>query len=698
MSKFYGFALVAAFLAFAQSSLMAQTSDPKPGLVLVEAESFADKGGWGVDTLSNDVLGSSYLIAHGWGTPVADAKTTVKFPGPGKYQVYVRTHNWVEPWTKEHAPGRFQLAIDGKVMATEFGTKSGGWAWQEGDFITVAPDKLEVELTLHDLSGFDGRVDAIFFRPEDSQAAPPNDRDQLDAFRRAMLKIPSEPQLAGDGKVYDLVVVGGGIAGVCAAVSAARLGATVALINERPVLGGNGSTEVRVHLNGEINMRPYPNLGNLTNLMGPHGGGNARDADHYKDANRLALVNAEKNIDLFLNVHVDAAEVVENGATTVVDFESAAKFDSKAKTARHIESVLGTNVETNVPTKFLGKTFADCTGDGAVGYLAGANWSMGREGKAEYDEPSAPEKGDKMTMGSSVQWNTADAGKETTYPDLPWAIRFTNETIRPSVHGDWDWEGGMDRDQITDMERIRDNGLRAAYGHWSFMKNHTTGEWAKKVKNLKLNWVAFVAGKRESRRLLGDVVLREQDLLEGIKYDDASVTTTWSIDLHYPETQNAKNFPGEEFRAMNTSVGIRPYAIPYRCFYSRNVDNLFMAGRDISVTHIALGSIRVMRTGGMMGEVVGMAASICKNRDCLPRDVYAKYLDDLKALMEKGVAPPTPKASALRKAEPTLWAERILSSTRTSPPGFFRRYCSGLRRPSSIFSSFRSFMDTKILL
>ena len=208
MSKFYGFALVAAFLAFAQSSLMAQTSDPKPGLVLVEAESFADKGGWGVDTLSNDVLGSSYLIAHGWGTPVADAKTTVKFPGPGKYQVYVRTHNWVEPWTKEHAPGRFQLAIDGNVMATEFGTKSGGWAWQEGDFITVAPDKLEVELTLHDLSGFDGRVDAIFFRPEDSQAAPPNDRDQLDAFRRAMLKIPSEPQLAGDGKVYDLVVVG----------------------------------------------------------------------------------------------------------------------------------------------------------------------------------------------------------------------------------------------------------------------------------------------------------------------------------------------------------------------------------------------------------------------------------------------------------------------------------------------------------
>ena len=184
------------------------------------------------------------------------------------------------------------------------------------------------------------------------------------------------------------------------------------------------------------------------------------------------------------------------------------------------------------------------------------------------------------------------------------------------------------------------------------MKNHTTGEWAEKVKNRKLNWVAFVAGKRESRRLLGDVVLREQDIVGAQPYEDASVTTTWSIDLHYPEPSNAENFPGEEFRAICRQVQIKPYAIPYRCFYSRNVDNLFMAGRDISVTHIALGTIRVMRTGGMMGEVVGMAASICKNHDCLPRAVYTDYLDELKALMTEGVAPPTPKASVANYAKP----------------------------------------------
>ncbi|MBR0225211.1 MAG: FAD-dependent oxidoreductase [Thermoguttaceae bacterium] len=650
MLKYYSLALAAAFLTLAPNAISAQTHATGDGATLVEAEGFADKGGWGLDTQSLDVLGSPYLIAHGWGTPVADAKTTVKFRAAGEYRVYARTRNWVSPWTTQYAPGRFQIAVDGVVLPTEFGTVAGGWAWQKGDVISVAADKLEVEVALHDLTGFDGRVDALYFAPKEADHAPTNDRDELAALRREALALPEKPLDAGDGKVYDLVVVGGGIAGTCAAVAAARLGACVALVQERPVLGGNGSSEVRVHLNGEINQRPYPNLGNLTNLMGPHGGGNAREADHYKDAKRFDLVSSEKNIDLYLNTHVNGAEIVDaKGATRVVDFAQAA---SEEPDLRHIVSVVGVNVETNEPIRFVGKTFADCTGDGAVGYLAGARWAMGREAKADYDEPSAPEERDALTMGSSVQWNTADAGEPTTFPELPWAIQFSPETIKPSTHGDWDWEGGMNRDQIVDMERIRDNGLRAAYGHWSYMKNHMDGEWAAKVKNLKLNWVAFVAGKRESRRLLGDIVLREQDIVGAKAFEDASVTTTWSIDLHYPEPSNMKNFPNEEFRAICDQKQIKPYAIPYRCFYSSNVDNLFMAGRDISVTHIALGTIRVMRTGGMMGEVVGMAASICKAHDCLPRDVYQSHLDELKALMEKGVAPPTPRAILLAYKEP----------------------------------------------
>jgi hypothetical protein len=147
--------------------------------------------------------------------------------------------------------------------------------------------------------------------------------------------------------------------------------------------------------------------------------------------------------------------------------------------------------------------------------------------------------------------------------------------------------------------------------------------------------VAYIGGKRESRRLLGDVILKEQDLVEHTAYEDASFTTTWGIDLHYP-----KVIPGleeEPFLTYCDVQKIKPYAVPYRCLYSRNISNLFMAGRNISVTHIALGTIRVMRTGGMMGEVVGMAASVCKTHQANPRTVYESYLPELKVLMKKGV-------------------------------------------------------------
>jgi hypothetical protein len=243
-----------------------------------------------------------------------------------------------------------------------------------------------------------------------------------------------------------------------------------------------------------------------------------------------------------------------------------------------------------------------------------------------------------MTMGASVQWYTTETDHPTEFPELPWAIQFTDESFRPMLRGDWDWETGLNYDQIFDFERIRDHGLRAAYGHWSYMKNHSSPEWREKAKNRKLHWVAFIAGKRESRRLMGDVVLQEQHIVDRVEWPDACVTTTWTIDLHYPHPDNTKFFPGREFRTVAKHKRIEPYAIPYRTLYSRNIENLFMGGRNISVTHVALGTIRVMRTGGMMGEVIGMAASVCKRENTTPRGVYQDHLDDLIALMEKGVA------------------------------------------------------------
>ena len=158
------------------------------------------------------------------------------------------------------------------------------------------------------------------------------------------------------------------------------------------------------------------------------------------------------------------------------------------------------------------------------------------------------------------------------------------------------------------------------------------------IKDSRQWRMAYVGGKRESRRLLGDVILAEQDVRNARSYPDACVTATWPLDLHYPQPDNARQYPGEEFRSVCMHVRIEPYAIPFRCLYSRNVENLFMAGRDISVTHVALGTARVQRTCGMMGEVVGMAASLCKKYDTNPRGIYENHLDNLKSLMLNGKA------------------------------------------------------------
>ncbi len=581
--------------------------------VFVEAEAFEEKGGWVVDQQFMDVMGSPVLLAHGLGKPVANARTKIVFPGAGAYRVYVRTRNWAAPWTPRHAPGRFTLIVNGRELPTPFGAEGEPWHWQRGADVMVDAGQLAGTLELRDLTGFDGRVDAICLTNDDG-FSPPEDSAGLARYRREALGLPAAAPDA-EGGPFDLVVVGGGIAGTCAAISAARLGLNVALIQDRPLAGGNNSSEVRVHLKGHVNLPPYPNLGNLVMEMSHRRSGNAMPAEYYEDEKKMNLLASEPGVKTFFCTRGVAVEM--HGGT--------------------IAAVIGRHIETGRELRFVSRVFADCTGDGAIGWLAGADWRMGRESRAETGEPLAPEKADRMTMGSSVQWYSVETGHETEFPALPWALQFTDETAKPMFKGEWKWETGFGLDQVNDIEKIRDHGLRAAYGHWAYMKNQAGGEWRERVRNRELGWVAFVAGKRESRRLMGDVVLKEQDIMGDRQWPDACVTTTWSIDLHYPEEKNARHFPGEEFMAVARQVKIKPYAIPYRCLYSRNINNLFMAGRDISVTHVALGTIRVQRTGGMMGEVVGMAASLCKAHGTTPRDVYERHLDELKLLMQNGV-------------------------------------------------------------
>jgi hypothetical protein len=603
--------------------------------IFIEAESFNNKGGWVLDNQSMVQMGSSYLLAHGLGIPVVNASTDFSVNNSGKYRVWVRTRNWVKQWCDSEAPGRFQVLLNGKKLNTLFGTEDVNWHWQDGGVSVLK--KGSVKLELQDLTGFEGRCDAIYIT-NDLTMSPPNERKTLMKFRKEKLHFPSEPKDCG---CFDLVVVGGGIAGCCAAISAARLGCKVALIQNRPVLGGNNSSEVRVGLSGLIAQKPYPNLGRLIDEIGPVGYWNnwesRRDSlsirskqiqsilqkhpeklihnagpyTNYEDEKKYSVVKNQENLSLYLNVQVCAVNKIGN----------------------RITSVLGKNIETGEEYLFKGSLFSDCTGDGEVGFLSGADFRMGRESKSQTNELRAPENSDQLVMGTSVQWY-ADSTKEVSpFPDCPWAISFSDQTCKPILHGDWNWETGLNKNQITDIESIRDYALLAVYGNWSFLKNHSRIK--SRFANKKLAWIAYIGGKRESRRLLGDIILQEQDLLNGTSFDDASFTTTWGIDLHYPAPIEGMNV--EPFLAYSDSKEIKPFAVPYRCLYSRNISNLFMAGRDISVTHIALGSVRVMRTTGMMGEVVGMAASICKKYHTTPREVYTDYLNELKLLMGKGV-------------------------------------------------------------
>jgi len=600
--------------------------------VLVEAEQFEQTGGWVVDQQFMDQMGSPFLLAHGLGEPVRDAETTVKFPAAGKYRVWVRTRDWVAPWKAPGAPGKFQVLLNGKKIKTTFGTEGADWHWQDGGTVRV---KETTKVALHDLTGFEGRCDAILFC-RDLKFTPPNESAALTKFRRETLGLPESPE---DGGHYDLVVVGGGIAGTCTAVTAARLGLTVALVQDRPVLGGNGSSEVRVWPEGHINQQPFPHIGDVVaELLKPRdkNDGNAKDAQSYADERKFAVVNAEPNITLLTEQRVN--EVEASGGI--------------------IRSVVAQHMRTARRVRLTARWFADCTGDGAVGFLSGADSEMTREDH----------------MGVSNLWNVKDAdaaakellkceckdtnalnttvfisSKPVPFPRCPWAVDlsdkpFPGRTNYPG-HGErgglkalggWFWESGFKRDPITDVEWMRDQNFRAMYGAWDTLKNVD-----KLYPNYKLNWSAFIAGKRESRRLLGDVILAGDDFRTNRVWADGSFPCSWSIDLHLPDPASQKGHEGEEFISTAT-VGKKgytykgPYWAPYRCLYSRNVTNLFMAGRDISVSHEALGAVRVMRTCGMMGEVVGMAASLCKEHNTTPRDIYERHLDELKQLMERG--------------------------------------------------------------
>ena len=552
-----------------------------------------------------DLMGSPYLMAHGMGRPVPDASTVVDIPENGKWHVYVRTFNWTSPWTSQDGPGAFKVKLGGNTLKAVLGTKGDRWQWEYAGKVSLKAGKTSVSLS--DMTGFNGRCDALYLTTEEGDV-PPSESIALKTFRNNLLNLPV-PRT----EEYEFVVVGGGIAGMCAAVAAARLGCKVALVNDRPVLGGNNSAEVRVHLGGHVEIGPNKGLGRMIREFGHLKKGNAQPAENYEDERKQAFINAEENIDLYPCFR--AVEVRKEGNKVV--------------------SVLIRHIETAQEIWLEAPLFSDCTGDGTIGFLAGAHYHMGREARHEYGETLAPETSDKLTMGASVQWYSRKYSDVTSFPEFSYGVKFDESNCEKVTMGEWKWETGMNYDQIYDAERIRDYGLLVVYSNWSYLKNHLKDN--EKYRDRSLEWVAYIAGKRESRRLLGDYILKQDDIDKNVFHEDGSFTASWSIDLHFPDPENSRKFPGAEFKAATVHNWIYPCTVPYRCLYSRNIDNLFMAGRNISVTHVALGTVRVMRTTGMMGEVVGMAAYLCGKHDCSPRQIYQSHLPELKALMQEGV-------------------------------------------------------------
>jgi hypothetical protein len=572
--------------------------------ILVEAEAFGDHGGWQLDTQFIETMGSPYLLAHGLGKPVADAVTEVAFPEAGDYRVWVRTKNWVEKFADtvdaSAAPGRFRLQVDGKALPHEFGKVGAQWHWEDGG--TVSIGAATAKLALVDLTGFNGRCDAILFS-KDPAFEPDNSSEVLPAWRRTMLGLPEEPSEEGP---YDIVFVGGGYAGACGAISAARMGLKVALVQNRPVLGGNGSSEVRVWAKGNTPPGLYP-IGDIVREFEDHATLSPGTYEEFEDAKKHDIIGAEPNIALFLNHHAYKVEM-----------ESPAK----------IAAVHAFDTRTGALRRFSARNFCDATGHGTIGLMAGADHEMIDGGR----------------MGMSNMWRWENADSPQSFPETPWALDLEEGDFPypKKFHAEWFWESGYDKHPLLDLEEIRDWNHLAAFGAWNAMKNKGAYDRYDPDmlghKNARLTWLAYIGGTRETLQLLGDVVLTEEDIVNKKPFPDGCVLTTWSIDLHYPAEQYEKKFPDNPFISVAVhGKGVdrkRGYPVPYRCFYSRNIENLFMAGRNISVTHEALGTIRVMKTCGMMGVVVGKAAALSSQHDASPREVYYQHLDELVKLMQ----------------------------------------------------------------
>jgi len=399
----------------------------------------------------------------------------------------------------------------------------------------------------------------------------------------------------------DLVVVGGGMSGISAAIAAARNGSTVVLIQDRSVLGGNASSEIKMHIVGADCHGQRPGTresGIIEELKLEDATRNSHRSYSQWDLLLYEKVKAEPNITLLLDTTCIAC--VTDPAT------------------KKIVSLSALRNSTDDLFEISGRYFADCSGDSRLAVEAGADYHVGRESKADFGESLAQEKPDKHTLGSSILITGRKYDTPQPFRSPNWVRKFTKDDLkhRPIYsyeYGYWWFEWGGQHDTIKDNEMIRHELLRIALGIWDFVKN--SGNYPDSA-NWALDWVGSIPGKRESRRLLGPYILTEHDIREGRIHKDAIGYGGWAIDIHPPSGVDAKDEP------PFTPTGFpHTYTIPYGVLYSRNVPNLLFAGRNISATHAAFASTRVMATCAIMGQAVGTAAALAAQDKIEVKDV-----------------------------------------------------------------------------
>jgi hypothetical protein len=401
----------------------------------------------------------------------------------------------------------------------------------------------------------------------------------------------------------DLVVAGGGVAGVCAAVTAARAGIRVILAQDRPVLGGNASSEVRLWMLGATshmgNNNRWAREGGLVDeILVENLYRNPEGNPLILDTILLEKVLAESQITLLLNTAVDSVEKTVDSTISTVS-----AFCSQNQTRYRLEAPL----------------FCDASGDGIVAFLAGAPFRMGAESRDEFGEGFAPERAYGELLGHSLYFYSKDVGRPVRYVAPEFALKDITRIpryhdVRASDSGCrfWWFEYGGRMDTVHDTEEIKWELWKVVYGVWDYIKN--SGKFPE-AENLTLEWVGAIPGKRESRRFEGDYILNQRDLVEQRTHPDAISFGGWAMDLHPADGVYSELSPCTQWH----SKGV--YQVPYRCLYSRSIDNLFLGGRIMSVSHVAFGSTRVMATCGHNAQAIGMAAAICRESGFLPRDL-----------------------------------------------------------------------------